>query len=70
MHLPEQLGVGSAEMPPKSPAAQSTHVAAPAILYRPAGHAASSADVDPAAQTNPALQAPEHVLMSMATASP
>jgi hypothetical protein len=46
------------------------HVPAPASLYLPPGHTAAVALVEPAAQTYPALQLPEHVAFLKPTDPP
>jgi hypothetical protein len=56
LHSPLQLAFGMADTAPYSPAAQSVHTPAPLTLYRPAGHTAAVALVDPATHAYPALQ--------------
>ncbi len=57
---PLQLAVPSPGAAPYRPAAQAVHTVDPAKLYVPAGHTSAVALVDPAGQTKPALQGPEH----------
>ena len=60
LHSPLQLAEGMAADAPYSPATQSVHTLAPVKLYRPAGHTAAVALVDPATHAYPALQFPVH----------
>ena len=60
LHSPLQLAFDMADTAPYSPAAQSVHTLAPVKLYRPAGHTAAVALVDPATHAYPALQFPVH----------
>jgi hypothetical protein len=55
-HGAVQLALDSPLVLPYSPAAQSTHAPHPDSEYRPGGHTAAVALVDPATQKYPALQ--------------
>jgi hypothetical protein len=58
---PLQLAFGMPDTAPYSPATHTVHTPAPVKLYRPAGHNAAVAVVDPATHAYPALQFPLHV---------
>ncbi len=60
MQLPEQAGEEAARDIPYVPAGHGLHSPAPAELYRPTGHTAAVAVMDPAGQAKPAEHAPVH----------
>ena len=53
-HAPEQALVASASEPPKVPAGQSVHVAAPASEYVPEGHGTQMLPLAPLTDAKPA----------------
>ena len=70
LQLPEHAATDMADVDPYRPGAQFVHTPAPATLYRPAGHIAAVAFVDPAAHAYPAVQSASHTAEDWPTVDP